>query len=93
MRQALDISPDEIVREGLLRRRVATSEVRRVHLYSDANGEEGLVVRRALFRFVHVSRSELSDPAVSQRVRALVDAVRQQARVDDGVDHFLASVA
>jgi hypothetical protein len=93
MRSSLDVSPHEIVRVGIVRRRVIAREVRRVHLYSDANGEEGLVVRSALFRFVHVSRSELSDPLVSQRVQALVDAVRSQARVDDGVDHFLASVA
>jgi hypothetical protein len=93
MRQELHVSLDEIARIGVLRRSIPAVEVRRVHVFSDANGDDGIVVRSALFRFVHISRGELADPALTAQVRALVDRVRPQARVDDDVDHFLASVA
>jgi hypothetical protein len=93
MRHSIDISPDEIVRVGVIRQRVAAREVRRVHLYSDANGDEGVVVRSALFRFVHVSRRELTDPALSSGLRSLIERVRGQAKIDDDVDEFLASAA
>jgi hypothetical protein len=93
MRHDLHVSPDEIVRTGLRRRSIPADDVRRVHVYIDANGDDSLVVRSALFRFVHISRDELTDPTLTADVRALIDCVRSRAQIDGEVDGFLASVA
>ncbi len=88
-----DVSADEIASRGVLGRRIPADQVRRVHLYVDANGDEGIVVRSALWRFVHVSRRDLADPALRDRVMSLVDHVRSRAQVDADVDQFLAVAA
>jgi hypothetical protein len=93
MRHDVAVSPGGISRVWIRRRTIPAEQVRRVHVYVDANGDQGLVVRSALWRFVHVSRTELADPELTAGVRSLIDHVRGRAVVDSDVDRFLASVA
>lgn len=87
----LEISSAAISSRGRFGRRIAADDVRRVHVFTDANGEQGIVVRRCFWCFVHVSRAELRDPQLRAQVRSLVDRVRSRAKVDPEVDHFLAA--
>ena len=52
-----------------------------MHVFVDANGETGLVVRKSLWRFVHVPSDALRDPALLAGARALLEAVRGSATV------------
>lgn len=92
-RASVRVSPAGISRDAFVRQSIPAEQVRRVHLFIDANGDEGVVVRSALFRFVHVSRRELSDPALSTGLRSLIEQVRGQAKIDDDVEEFLAAAA
>jgi hypothetical protein len=85
------VSPTGISRDAFVRQSIPAEEVRRVHLFIDANGDEGIVVRSALFRFVHMSRRELDDPSLSAGLRSLIERVRGQAKIDDDVEEFLAA--
>ncbi|MFZ4720801.1 MAG: hypothetical protein ACOYMR_15350 [Ilumatobacteraceae bacterium] len=87
----LDITPAGIAVHGRFGRRIAVQDVRRVHVYTDANGEQGIVVRRRLWSFVHVPKDDLRDPSIRAQVRSLVDDVRGRAKVDPEVDRFLAA--
>jgi hypothetical protein len=88
MRQALVASPEGIARGA--RRRIAVHEVRRIHVFTFEDGDTQLVVRGPRFRLVHVSTTELADPAIGQGVRSLVEQVRTRGEVDPGVDRYLA---
>ncbi len=89
----LAASPAGIVRASVRRRSISADQVRRIHLFTDANGEQSVVVRSTVFRFVNLSREELADPSVSDGLRSLITVVRDRATVDDDVVPFLASVA
>lgn len=93
MAHVIDVSPAAIARIGVRRRSIAADDVRRVHTYVDANGDQGLVVRRSTWRFVHLTRDDLVDPSVRAGVLTLLEQVRGTARIDEQVDEFLASVA
>lgn len=93
MQAYVHASPSGISLTTLRRRDIAAEQVRRVHLYTDANGEQGIVVRNSLFRFVYIPSERLSDPSVVAGVRSLVDRVRGRATVDEQVDTLLRSVA
>lgn len=90
-RHGITVSPTGISREAFVRQSIPAGAVRRVHVFIDANGDEGVVVRSALFRFVHVSRRDLADPSLRHGLRQLVEQVRGQAKVDVDVDQFLAA--
>lgn len=87
----LDITPAGIAVHGRFGRRIEAQDVRRVHVYTDANGEQGIVVRRCLWCFVHVPQDDLRDPRIKAQIRSLVDHVRNRAKVDPEVDRFLAA--
>jgi len=89
----LDASPTGITRAAVRRRSISADAVRRIHVFTDANGEQSLVVRSTVFRFVNLTVEDLADPAVSSGVRSLISEVRDRARVDADVVPFLASVA
>lgn len=91
MHAVVDASPAGITRARRLRRSIPAHRVRRVHVFTDANGEQGIVVRRCWWCFVHISRDELAEPAVRAGVVSLLDEVRPHARVDAHVDEFLAA--
>ncbi len=93
MQVSFDISPAGVTARGLRVRRVEAPQVRRVHVFVDANGESGLVVRNSLWRFVHIPAAALRDPQLLDGARALLDAVRGTATVDPQVDSFLAAPA
>jgi hypothetical protein len=93
MQAYVHASPTGISLTTLRRRDIAAEQVRRVHLYTDANGEQGIVVRNSLFRFVYIPSDRLTDPQVVAGVRSLVDRVRGRAQVDQQVDTLLRSVA
>jgi hypothetical protein len=93
MRHDVSVSTSGITRIRFRRRTLPASEIRRVHVYTDADGSPGLVLRSALFRYVFLSSEELHDPSLQAGVRSLVDQVRDHAHVDEDVDRFLASVA
>lgn len=93
MQAYVHASPTGISLTTLRRRDIAAEQVRRVHLYTDPNGEQGIVVRNSLFRFVYIPSDHLSDPQVVAGVRSLVDRVRGRAQVDQQVDTLLRSVA
>ena len=76
---------------GVRRRCIETAQVRRVHLFIDANGDAGIVVRKNLWHFVHLPAEALQADALRQQVKALVEQVRATARVDAAVDEFLAA--
>jgi hypothetical protein len=91
MQVRFDITPTGVTARGLRVRHVDAADVRRVHVFVDANGESGLVVRHSLWRFVHVPAEALRDPALLAGARALLDAVRGSATVDGQVEAFLAA--
>ncbi len=91
MHATVDVSPTGISRVATRRRVIPVEAVRRVHVFIDANGDDGIVVRSTLFRFVHVSREQLGDPGVRAGLRTLVDQVRTHARVDADVHHLLSN--
>lgn len=93
MQALVHASPSGISLTTLRRRDIAAEQVRRVHLYIDANGDRGIVVRNSLFRYVYIPSERLSDPQVAAGVRSLVDRVRSRATVDHDVDALLRSVA
>jgi hypothetical protein len=90
MQARFDITPTGVTARGLRVRHVDAADVRRVHVFVDANGESGLVVRHSLWRFVHIPSEALRDPTLLAGARALLDAVRGSATVDEQVDEFLA---
>jgi hypothetical protein len=92
MQVRFDVSPTGITAHGVRERRVAAQDVRRVHLFVDANGDAGLVVRKSLWHFVYVPAEDLRDPALLGNVRSLLDRIRDAATVDPQVDEFLAGV-
>ena len=75
---------------GLRVRRVDAADVRRVHVFVDANGDTGLVVRHNLWRFVHIPSSALRDPELLAGARALLDAIRGAATIDAPVEELIA---
>jgi hypothetical protein len=87
----VQVLPSEIVRRGILGRRVRADQVRRVHRYLDESGVEGIVVRRSFCCFVHLSARDLADPELRLRLTALIDRVRHFAMVDPDVDRLLAA--
>jgi hypothetical protein len=91
MHATLDVSPAGISRVATRRRDIPLEKVRRVHLFIDANGDDGIVVRSTLFRFVYVSRQELNDLEVRNGLRRLVEQVRSHARVDTDVHRLLTA--
>lgn len=93
MQAYVHASPTGISLTTLRRRDIAAEQVRRVHLYTDANGDQGIVVRNSLFRYVYIPSERLSDPQVVAGVRLLVDRVRTRATIDHEVDTLLQSVA
>ncbi len=93
MQAYVHASPSGISLTTLRRRDIAADQVRRVHLYTDANGDQGIVVRNSLFRYVYIPSERLADPQVVAGVRSLVDRVRGRAQVDQQVDTLLRSVA
>lgn len=93
MQAYVHASPTGISLTTLRRRDIAAEQVRRVHLYTDANGEQGIVVRNSTFRYVYIPSDRLGDPQVIAGVRSLVDRVRGCAQVDHQVDTLLRSVA
>ena len=86
----IDASPTGITARGLRVRHLDAPEVRRVHLFVDANGDRGIVLRQGLWRFVHVPAEALREPALLQGVRSLLQSIRDTATVDPQVDEFLA---
>ena len=90
MRYTLTVDQTGIERHWFRRRAIAASDVRRVHMYVDANGLDCLVIRGARFRMLHVTPDELREPEVGRGVSALVSAVRNTAQVDDDVDRYLS---
>lgn len=93
MQAYVHASPSGISLTTLRRRDIAAEQVRRVHLYTDANGDQGIVVRNSMFRYVYIPSERLADPQVVAGVRSLVDRVRGRAQVDHQVDALLRSVA
>ena len=88
-----DLSSTGATARGLRVRHVDAADVRRVHVFVDANGDTGLVVRQSMWRFVHIPSSALRDPELLAGARALLDAIRATATVDPQVDTFLADDA
>jgi len=91
MHATVDVSPAGISRVATRRRDIPLEAVRRVHVFIDANGDDGIVVRSTLFRFVYVSREHLTDAQVLTGLRRLVDQVRSHAQVDADVHRLLAA--
>jgi hypothetical protein len=87
----VDVSSAGISRVATRRRDIPLAAVRRVHVFIDANGDDGIVVRSTVFRYVFVSRAQLADPNTRSGLRHLVDQVRSFAQVDAGVHHLLAA--
>jgi hypothetical protein len=90
MKVCFDVSPTGITTRGLRRRCIETHDIRRIHLFMDANGDQGLVIRKSLVRFVHLPALSLQHPALLDQVRTLVEQVRSTATIDAAVDEFLA---
>jgi hypothetical protein len=74
-------------------RHIDAADVRQVHAFIDASGDQGLVVRKSLLRFVYVPLEALRDPAVAAGIRHLVDHVRAHARIDAHVERHLGHQA
>jgi hypothetical protein len=91
VRYVVAVDESGIERRWLRRRHIAAADVRRVHVYVDANGLDCLVVRGGHLRLVHLSPDELRDSGVRTGALALIDAVRQFARVEDDVEDYVAS--
>ena len=62
MKVCFDVSPTGVTTRGLRLRCIEAADVRRVHLFTDANGDVGIVVRKSLWRFVHLPADALRDP-------------------------------
>lgn len=82
-------SPTGITARGLRVRHLDGPEVRRVHVFVDANGDRGIVLRQGWWRFVHVPAEALHDPVLLHGVRALLHSIRDTATVDPQVDELL----
>ncbi|CAB4362727.1 MAG: hypothetical protein F2681_02540 [Actinobacteria bacterium] len=94
MRSAtLHVTEVGITRASRRSRTLAAASIRRIYLYTDANGDECLVARGPGLRLQFVSLRELADPAIRQGVMALVAAVAGTADVDAVVTTYLASLA
>lgn len=93
MKVCFDVSPTGVTTRGLRLRCIEAADVRRVHLFTDANGEVGIVVRKSLWRFVHLPADALRDPALLTQVQGLLANVRHSATVDPQVDELLAAVS
>ena len=94
MRSAtLHVTEVGISRASRRSRTLAAASIRRIYLYSDANGDECVVARGPGLRLQFVSRQELADPSIRQGVMALVEAVAGTADVDPSVTTYLASLA
>ncbi len=91
MHATVDVSPAGISRVATRRRDIPLQAVRRVHVFIDANGDDGIVVRSTIFRFVYVSREHLADAKVRTGLRRLVEQVRSHAQVDADVHRLLAA--
>ena len=87
----IDASPAGITARGLRVRHLDAPDVRRVHLFVDANGDRGLVIRHGLWRFIHVPAEALRDPALLEGVQALLQSIRDTATIEPQVDELLTS--
>jgi hypothetical protein len=94
MRHSIDVSETGITvtsARGRVRH-LSASDVRQIHTFIDASGEQGVVVRRNLVQFVYIPDAVLSDRRVADGLRALIEATRSHARTDECLDGHLAQV-
>ena len=70
-------------------RHIDAADVRQVHSFIDASGDQGLVVRKSLLRFVYVPLEALRDADVAAGIRHLVEHVRGHAHIDSHVEQYL----
>lgn len=69
------------------------ASIRRIYVYTDANGDDCLVARGTRLRLQFISRRELLDPTVRLGVTALLDAVAANAQIDATVPVYLDALA
>lgn len=94
MRSArIEVSAAGITRTSRRSRSMPAASIRRIYLYTDANGDDCLVARGSGLRLQFISRRELLEPAVRLGATALIDAVRADAQVDDDVPAYLARLS
>jgi len=87
------VSAAGITRTCRRTRTMDAASIRRIYVYTDANGDDCLVARGTRLRLQFISRRELLDPTVRLGVTALLDAVAANAQIDATVPVYLDALA